>query len=220
MATPGQAKLPSSADRIEALESALRLDSRLQAVEELIREKTSAVRPWWRDARTVTVLATLTAAILPILTWINNAYSSSRESRRLLIEQQERIRQTYLDRVLRPGVTEVEQQRVFELLSMLSSDPEMHQWAKQELKRTTDTIDALPDRRIGISDKGDIVCRLQVESKPPGASVMLVRFNENHAFSTHRRDYSADLRISSRIIYVDDQESWICRPNAGTKLSL
>lgn len=186
MDAPKELQLPTPADRIETLESALQLDSRLQVIEKAFQEKSPAARPWWRDAKTVTVLAALIAAVLPLLTWINNVYSSSRESRRLLIEQQEKIRQTYLDRVLRPGVGEAEQQRVFELLSMLSSDPEMQQWAKMELKRTTDTIVVLTAERNSLAQQ-------LVESQKS-----VVSLNERLVqLQTQRQIQSLDRRIGA-----------------------
>jgi hypothetical protein len=127
-------------ERIGTLENALALDSRLQAIEATVRDRSPNAKPWWRDARTVTILGALIAAILPAATWINNVYASSREARRLLIQQQEDIRQKYLDRVLRPGVTPVEQEQVFGLLSRLSTDPELQKWAQDELKRANETL--------------------------------------------------------------------------------
>jgi hypothetical protein len=76
-----------SEDRIAALEEALQLDSRLDALEARIRDRASPVGPWWRDARTVTILGALIAAVLPVLSFINNAFTSYRESRRLFVEQ-------------------------------------------------------------------------------------------------------------------------------------
>lgn len=131
-------------ERVSALENVLKLDSRLLVLETAIKERIQdAPKPWWKNAKTVTTLGALIAAILPAVTVINNVFASYRESRRLVAEQQEKIRQPYLDRVFRPGISETEQQKVFELLSQLSSDPEMQKWAQQELQRTTETITAL-----------------------------------------------------------------------------
>jgi hypothetical protein len=134
-------------ERIKALEDSLQFDSRLSELESRIKDRAAGKQPWWRDAKTVTILGALIAAILPLATWISNIYASSRESHRLLVEQQEKIRQTYLDRALRPGATEAERERVFGLLSILSSDAELQRWAQGELKKTHDSIEALKKQK-------------------------------------------------------------------------
>jgi len=69
-------------ERISALENVLKLDSRLQALETAVKERTlDTTKPWWRDGKTVTILGGLIAAILPILSLINNSFGSYRESR-------------------------------------------------------------------------------------------------------------------------------------------
>jgi hypothetical protein len=87
-------------ERLEALEEALKLDARLQVVESTIEEKTGRLRrPWWKNGTTVTLLASLvTAIVFPLVNLINNYFISSRESRRLLLEQQEKY--------VRPTLTE------------------------------------------------------------------------------------------------------------------
>jgi hypothetical protein len=135
-----RAEEPKVEQRILDLEKALALDTRLQALESQIQARTAVSKPWWRDAKTVTILGALITAVIPLLSFINNSFASSRESRRLLVDQQNKIRQLYLDRVFKPGVTETEQRKIFELLSHLSSDPEMQQWANGELQQTNQTI--------------------------------------------------------------------------------
>jgi hypothetical protein len=130
-------------EKIGGLENTLALDARVQALETAIQERLPAERPWWKDAKVVTLLGALIAAILPVATWISNVYASSREANRLLIEQQETIRQKYLERVFRPGITQMEQEEVFGLLARLSSDRELQAWAKDELQRTKDTTNEL-----------------------------------------------------------------------------
>lgn len=140
-------ELPKPEERLAALEAALQLESRLQTIEAQIKERTSPARPWWRDAKTVTILGALIAAVLPVVSLINNSFNSYRESQRLRLEQQEKIRQSYLDRVLKPGISEVERQRVFQLLSRFPSDPELERWAQEERKQTADTIADLKKER-------------------------------------------------------------------------
>jgi Protein of unknown function (DUF3761) len=130
-------------EKIGGLEKTLALDARLQALEAAIKERLPATRPWWKDAKVVTLLGALIAAILPVATWISNVYASSREANRLLIEQQETIRQKYLERAFRPGITQMEQEEVFGLLARLSSDRELQAWAKDQLQRTKDTTNDL-----------------------------------------------------------------------------
>ncbi len=114
------------------LENVLAMDSRLQKLEAAIQERVADDKPWWRDAKTVTVLGALIAAVLPLLKFIDDYSRNSRDNRRQVIELQEKIRQTYLEKVLNPGSTPAEKQQIFGLLKELSADTEMQKWANKE----------------------------------------------------------------------------------------
>lgn len=130
--------------RLSSIEAALQLDERLKTIEEKLSSRTQTKsQPWWRNAKTITILGAFLAAILPAVTAIDGVLKNQRESQRLLLEQQDKIRQTYLDRVLKPGVTEGEQQRIFGLLVKLKSDPEFQEWAADEYNKTTKKLDDL-----------------------------------------------------------------------------
>jgi hypothetical protein len=142
---------------MDILGKALALDSRLQTLETAVRERKPDNKPWWRDSKTVTIIGVLIAAVLPLLKFIDESFRSSREYRRQIVEQQEKIRQTYLDRVLKPGVTIYEQQKIFGLLAGLSLDPEMQKWAQTQLKETTDSIKAsTKERDVAIEQKREL----------------------------------------------------------------
>jgi hypothetical protein len=132
--------------RVAAIEQTFNFDERVKSIEAVLasnRQAASAFRPWWRDPKTVTILATLIAAMVPAITVINGVVQTRRDSQRLFIEQQDKIRQIYLDRVLRPGITEDERARTFGLLSRLNTDPELQAWAKEELAKTNEKIEQL-----------------------------------------------------------------------------
>ena len=96
---------------------------------------------------TVTLLGAFVAAILPLVTAINGYFANQREAARLMAEQQNKVRQQYLDRVLRAGVTEAEQKSIYGLLARLSSDPEMQQWAKDQLNVAEAKVKFLEDQK-------------------------------------------------------------------------
>jgi hypothetical protein len=172
-------KQVTSSERIDILEKALGLDSRLQAVEVAIKERVPESRPWWRDSKTVTIIGALIAAVLPLLKFIDESFTSSREYRRQVIEQQEKIRQTYLDRVVKPGVTVYEQKKIFGLLAGVSVDPEMQKWAQGELQETTASIDAFTKEREGaIKQKRDVCLDVARGNSPSEGLTKLSLLNQ------------------------------------------
>ncbi len=138
--------------RLSKLEEALRINERLESLEKAFREKTGATQrlPWWRNSKTVTILAAMIAAVLPLLTFIDGSLKNTREAQRLLAEQQDKIRQNYLDRVLKPGITEAEQARLFNLLAKLKTDPEFQQWAQDELTAANQKVELLVKEKARI----------------------------------------------------------------------
>jgi DNA repair exonuclease SbcCD ATPase subunit len=141
--------------RLSLLEDALKLEERLGSLEKAFQERgvVPSKLPWWRDSKTITILGALIAAVLPLLTFIDGTLKNSREAQRLLIEQQDKIRQNYLDRVLKPGITEGEQQRLFSLLAKLKSDPEFQEWANEELNAANQKVEALKREKEDVEAK-------------------------------------------------------------------
>jgi len=140
--------------RLSMLESAFRLDERLKFIETtVISGATRNVVPWWKNGKTVVALGALITAIVPLVTAVNGILRNRNDSQRLLIEQQDRIRQTYLDRVLKPGLTEGEQGRIFGLLSRLKSDPELQDWASAELAKTVQKIEELRKEKSSLEEQ-------------------------------------------------------------------
>ena len=156
-------ELRSPEDRMSGLENAFALDSRLLKLEAEIRERIPENRPWWRDAKTVTILGSLIAAVLPLLKFIDDYSRNSRENHRQVIEQQEKIRQTYLEKVLKPGASASERQRIFGLLKELSADPEMQKWAQKEFDRNDALIKDWEKQRDEALKKKEDLC-VQVRS--------------------------------------------------------
>jgi hypothetical protein len=141
--------------RLSTLENILKLDERLKSLEATLTSKGMAVNvvPWWRNGKTVVILGALITAIIPLVTAINGILQNRGESQRLLIEQQDKIRQTYLDRVLKSGITEVEQQRILSLLSRLKSDPELQEWARTEFAKTSEKIEELKKEKSSLEEQ-------------------------------------------------------------------
>lgn len=145
-----------ASDRMDILEKGLALDSRLQTLETAILERVPANRPWWRDSKTITIIGALIAAVLPLLKFMDESFRNSREYQRQIVEQKEKIRQTYLDRVLKPGVSMYEQEKIFGMLANVSMDREMQKWAQDQLKETTESIMTVTkERDEAIKQKGD-----------------------------------------------------------------
>src|SRR5687768_157321 len=143
---------PQLEARLSRLERISALSERLFAVERKLVGSGGAERqapqPWWRDGRVVTVVAALIAAVLPAVTAVDGLIKNRRDYQRTVLEQQDRIRQTYLDRVLRPGVSEIDQTRLFGLLAKLKSDPEFRSWAEEELRISRSRYEELRKRAV------------------------------------------------------------------------
>lgn len=142
--------VPTTEERVVALEQEVQLEQRLAAVENARREAQPPAKggvSWWQSPRTVTQLTALIAGILPLMTFIDGGLRNWRETTRQVLEQQNTIRQTYLDRVFDPAVTEATQEKLFKLLSRMESDPELKAWATEELQETQQKLDELKSRK-------------------------------------------------------------------------
>ncbi|MFL6211186.1 MAG: hypothetical protein ACJ74W_20220 [Pyrinomonadaceae bacterium] len=153
--------------RLSALEDTLKFDERLRSLEGTLSSQGGlCAAPWWRNAKTVTILGALIAAVIPVVTAIDGILKNSREAQKSLYEQQDRIRQTYLDRVLKAGITEAEQQRIFNLLSKLKGDPEFQEWAREERDKATAKIDELRKNMAALeASNQDLTVQLNAEKQ-------------------------------------------------------
>src|SRR5689334_4370718 len=96
----------SSSNELDSKELAARLaklDERTAALE---KHAPQSRQPWWQNPVSATLIAACIAAIAPLMAGITGYFQNEREYKRALIDQQDHIRQVYLDRVLRPGITE------------------------------------------------------------------------------------------------------------------
>jgi hypothetical protein len=153
------------AERLSVLEDALRFDERLSTLEQSARFQNTAKPPWWRDVGTIRLVAILIAAVVPLVTAINGYLQNKRESDRIKIDQQDRIRQVYLDRALKPGITEGEAHQVFGLLRKLKNDPEMAQWADEQFKTTEQNINDLRQAKDVLEKKlQDVITTVRTEA--------------------------------------------------------
>jgi hypothetical protein len=155
------------------LEGVLSLDERLKSLEAALvsRGMATSPTPWWRNGKTVIVLGALITAILPLITAVNGFLQNRGDSQQLLIEQQDKIRQTYLDRVLKPGLTEGERQRILSLLSRLKGDPELQEWAKEELAKTTANLEALRKEQATAEEQKRSVAAQLIAEKAKNAKL-------------------------------------------------
>ena len=174
--------------RLATLENCLKFDERLKMLETelLSRGMIKASAPWWRDAKTITILGALMAAVLPAITAINGVLQNNRESQRLVVEQQDKIRQTYLDRVLRPGITEGEQQRIFGLLMKLQGDPEFQQWAQEEFQNARAKVDQLKKQKSSLEEENQILLNQIRQEKETSSRLSKQRSNSKIQKLTER----------------------------------
>jgi hypothetical protein len=122
--------------RLARLEKVLNFDNRIKAIEEGYGAR-KASQPWWQSATIVTLLTATIALIIPAVTAIEAHFKNKGETERLLIAQSHSIRQTYLDRVLKPGLTDIEKYNIFRLLVRLKEDSVIYGWAQENLAETT-----------------------------------------------------------------------------------
>lgn len=189
MEQPPHAASPNPLEsRLSQIEVALKLEERLKAVETSLCSQglsKAHLTPWWKDAKTVTILGAIIAAVLPLITAINGILQNSRDAQRILIEQQDKIRQTYLDRVLKPGVTEGEQQRIFSLLVKLKSDPEFREWAQEEYTKVIRKVDELTKEKESLEKQNkELISQLEVEKQK---SILSPNEKQGQAAITRRR---------------------------------
>jgi hypothetical protein len=139
--------------RLSNIEAAFNFEDRLKAIEAAVKHRSTTAVPWWKDKKTVTILGGILATTISVVTAIDGILKNNRDSQRLLMEQQDKIRQTYLDRVLKVGVAEWEQERVFSLLVKLKSDPELQEWAKEQYENISQRIENLRKEKQSLEER-------------------------------------------------------------------
>jgi hypothetical protein len=225
-------KSPSELEtRLSTLESVLKLDERLKSLETTLTSKgvTANVVPWWRNGKTVVVLGALITAILPLVTAVNGFLQNRRDSQRLLIEQQDKIRQTYLDRVLKSGITEGEQQRIFSLLSRLKGDPELQEWAREEFDKTTKKIEELTKEKASLEEQNKSLedqlaaekeKKVQLAQQHSPSNTAAVRKLGKEIIQTRQKVSNLQQRIGEPITVSDSKTATCTSPDGSTSVSI
>jgi hypothetical protein len=97
-------------------------------------EAAPKAEPWWRNPRTVTVIASLLAAFIPLTTAVDG-YFKGRSSLALAAEQQRHaMRMDYMKTALDPQAPEIQRQsRLRLLIAILDADDPVREWARSEL---------------------------------------------------------------------------------------
>jgi len=131
-------------ERIAAVEQRLGLEDRIDAIEQrLIDHGRVPAQAWWRSRKGAIAVAAYVTAMVPILSFVQAEIGRRSEWRRFTWEQQAGTRQDFLDRAMRPGLTEAEQQRIFSFLSKLDADGPLQLWAQEQLLQARVGIQAL-----------------------------------------------------------------------------
>jgi CheY-like chemotaxis protein len=86
--------------------------------------------PWWRNGRTITALAALFAAVVPITTVLEAYVEKERSGALEVLKYAEAARETYLDRISK--TTNAERLAVLRFVLATSSDPKLLEWARAE----------------------------------------------------------------------------------------
>ena len=86
--------------------------------------------------------------IIPAVTAITAYFNNERDYNRAIIEQQNQIRQNYLNILFTDKIKPQQEVQIFKLLSKFSSDSELQQWAKEELRMKERNLDSLA-KKVG-----------------------------------------------------------------------
>lgn len=119
------------------------LKARVAALEERLEERRKD-EPWWRSARTVTLIASLLAAFVP-LTSALEAYFKGQSDLALASEQQRHaMRMDYMRTALDPAAPEMQRQsRLRLLMAILPGDDPVRDWAAAELDMVNSAVKQL-----------------------------------------------------------------------------
>jgi hypothetical protein len=85
---------------------------------------------WWRNGKTITALAALFAAIIPITTVLEGYVEKQRSGALEALKYSEAAREAYLDRISK--TTNAERLAVLRFVLATSSDPKLLEWAQAE----------------------------------------------------------------------------------------
>ena len=115
------------------------LERRIEALEHAPREE-----PWWRNPKTVTFIAGLLAAFIPLTTAVDG-YFKGKSSLALAAEQQRHaMRMDYMKTALDPQAPEIQRQsRLRLLVAILDADDPARGWAQSELGAVNDNVNQL-----------------------------------------------------------------------------
>jgi hypothetical protein len=115
------------------------LERRIAALESAPREE-----PWWRNPRTVTVIASLLAAFIPVTTAVDG-YFKGKSSLALATEQQRHaVRMDYMNTALDPQAPEMERlSRLRLLVAILDTDDPVLASALAELGVVNQSVEKL-----------------------------------------------------------------------------
>ena len=94
------------------------------------RQGTQGSEPWWRNGKTITALAALFAAIVPITTVLEGFVEKQRSGTLEALKYAEAAREAYLDRISK--TSNAERLAVLRFVLATSADPKLLEWAQAE----------------------------------------------------------------------------------------
>jgi chromosome segregation ATPase len=98
-------------------------------------------QPWWRNGLTVTTLAAIISAIVPLTTQIQSWKDQAMKEKEMNFE----IREKYLSAVIRDPRQE---KRVLQFIVVTADDTKMQEWAKAELKAVEEKVATLDNTAV------------------------------------------------------------------------
>jgi hypothetical protein len=103
-------------------------------------ERSAVVAPWWRNGKWITALTAILAAVVPATTAVSGCYTQRLQVELATVEQTEKIRSSYLDRLKGDPI---EGQRILRFLIETTLDDRMREWAKGENARIEPSVTKL-----------------------------------------------------------------------------
>lgn len=93
-------------------------------------QEREAAMPWWRNGRSITAIAALFAAVIPITTVLEGYVEKQRSGALEALKYAEAARESYLDRISK--TTNAERSAVLRFVLATSADPKLLEWAHAE----------------------------------------------------------------------------------------
>jgi hypothetical protein len=116
------------------------LEQRIAALEQRVPKE----EPWWRNPKTVTVIASLLAAFVPITTAVDGYFKSKSDLELATQQQRHAMRMDYMKTALDPEAPEMQRQsRLRLLIAILDSDDPVRTWAQSELNVVNGNVEEL-----------------------------------------------------------------------------